>query len=62
MTEKNYTADQVKKMLSDSMDKFRSSMVGLIRECAAHPKYATLSGKEALVLVADKLDELNNEG
>lgn len=59
MTEKTYTADQVKAMLDQSMEKFRSSMIGLMRECGRHPRYRDLKGGEALARVADKLEELN---
>lgn len=56
--EKTYTADAVKRMLDQSMEKFRSSMIELIQECAAHYKYKGLSGDEALRLVAEKLKGL----
>lgn len=61
MTEKTYKADQVKEMLGASMDKFRGSMIELIRECARHPRYRDLKGQEALEKVADKLAELQNK-
>ncbi len=60
MTEKTYTPDEVKKMLGESMEKFRCSMILLIRECADHRKYRDLTGKEALRQVADKLEALKN--
>lgn len=58
MTDKQYTAADVKRLLGQSMEKFRSSMIGLIRECAVHEKYKGLSGEDALRRVADKLEEL----
>lgn len=61
MTEKTYTAAQVKEMLGASMDKFRSSMIDLIRECGRHPQYRDLKGGEALEKVAGKLAELQNK-
>lgn len=61
MTEKTYTAEQVKTMLGDSMEKFRGAMIDLIREAARHPRYRDLKGGEALEKVADKLAELQNK-
>ena len=58
MTKPTYTADQVKKMLGDSMDAFSKGMIDLIRECAAHPKYKNMMGEDALKAVADKLEIL----
>jgi len=56
--EKIYTAADVKRLLGQSMDTFRSSMIELIRECAVHEKYKGLSGELALQSVADKLEKL----
>lgn len=56
--QKTYPAEKVKEMLGVSMKTFRSSMIGLIRECAKHPRYKNLSAEDALNAVADKLEEL----
>ena len=58
MTEKTYTAAEVKAMLDKSMKAFQSGMVQIIRECANSSHYNNLSGHDALVLVADKLENL----
>lgn len=60
MTEKTYTAKEVKEMLGKSMNAFQSGMIQIIREYAVHSKYSELKGKDALSQVADKMEDLKN--
>jgi len=57
MADKTYTGDEVKKMLGTSMNKFSGDMISLLRECAVHPKYRSMSAHDALIFVANKLQE-----
>lgn len=56
--EKTYTADQVKNMLDQSMKKFQSCMVDILRDCAKSPKYINLTAQDALNLAANKIEKL----
>lgn len=57
MPEKTYTGEQVKKMLGESMLKFQTSMIAIIREAARHRDYRDLTGYDALNKVAERIEE-----
>lgn len=56
-----YTADQVKKMLAESMDKFSDGMIAIIKDCAKSPNYQKMTSADALKAVADKLEKLRQQ-
>jgi hypothetical protein len=58
MTDKTYTAAEVKVMLAKSMEAIQAGMVGIIRECAEHETYQKQTAKDALHRVADRLEVL----
>lgn len=61
VTDATYPAEKVKAMLGASMDKFRSSMIGLMRECAGNQRYKNMTGEQALIAVADKLEQMSHK-
>lgn len=61
MAQTTYTADQVKKMLAESMNEFSKGMIALIKDCAKSPNYQKMTSAEALNLIADKLEKLRQQ-
>lgn len=52
------TNQEINDLLNDKMQVYKSGMIQLLRDCAGHDLWKDKSGKEALLLAADKLEEL----
>jgi len=56
--DEKYTAEQVRTMLDKAMIAFRSGMIQIIREAAFHKDYRDQTAHDALIMVADRLEDL----
>ncbi|MGL6009240.1 MAG: hypothetical protein ACRC1D_07285 [Culicoidibacterales bacterium] len=55
------TPEQTKKALELAMVKFQKTMVAVIRDCAKSKKYQEMPTRDALMLIADKLEKLEDK-
>ena len=60
MSEKTYTETEVQEMFARQLADYAKGIFDLIRESSGHPLFRDLTGREALKLVADRLEGKND--